>query len=115
VHDEIRSVGAEITAKEVRLAQLTTRGRYLDFLGGGQAEKDDDELREDCIICMGSSDDTHGLLLECGHFFCAVSLYIYLSFSLVGSSIEDGKLIVLVLLQGVSVFTKSRVSFLSPR
>lgn len=73
IQEDITACSAEINAKELRLAQLTVRGRYLEFLGK-QATKDDDELREDCIICMGSSDDTHGLLLSCGHFFCAVSI-----------------------------------------
>lgn len=55
---------------EGKLARMVVKGRYLQNLG--TKEMDDDELREDCIICMGSSDAKHAVLLECGHFFCKV-------------------------------------------
>lgn len=65
----------EIVTKEIRLARMTTRGRYLDFLDAKQRDGvDADTIREDCLICMGSSEDAYGVLLDCGHFFCAVSL-----------------------------------------
>jgi len=48
---------------------LTVKGRFLAYLGTKQDEGMED-VRDECIICMGSSDDTKGVLLECGHFFC---------------------------------------------
>ena len=50
---------------------MAVKGRFLDYLGS--KENIDEEIREDCIICMGSSEDEKAVLLECGHFFCLVS------------------------------------------
>ncbi|ORY26908.1 SNF2 family N-terminal domain-domain-containing protein [Naematelia encephala] len=65
---EIREAQNRINEQELKLARLTTRGRFLQYLG--TRDKTEDEIRDDCIICMGSSDDTHAVLLGCGHFFC---------------------------------------------
>jgi E3 ubiquitin-protein ligase SHPRH len=64
--------GTAINEAEAKLTHMTIKGRYLQYLG--TKEQGDDELREDCIICMGSSDDTQAVILECGHFFCNVGL-----------------------------------------
>lgn len=69
---KIERCNQEIQNKELHLAQLSIRGRYLETLSAN-TDKNEEELREDCIICMGSSEDAHGMLLDCGHFFCAVS------------------------------------------
>jgi E3 ubiquitin-protein ligase SHPRH len=68
---EIKEAGDEIITLETRLAQCQVKSRYLNYLGTKQ--ESDDELKDDCIICFGSSDDTRGTLLDCGHFFCLVS------------------------------------------
>ena len=49
---------------------MVVKGRFLQYLG--TREQGVEELKEDCIICMGSSDDNQAVLLECGHFFCNV-------------------------------------------
>ena len=72
VNAEIEECTNKITDLDIKLARMVVKGRYLQYLG--TKEHDEDELREDCIICMGSSDDKHGVLLECGHFYCQVSL-----------------------------------------
>lgn len=71
LQEEIDKQTAQITVEETKLARLIVKGRFLTYLG--QKQGDADELREDCIICMGSSDDHKAVLLECGHFFCTVS------------------------------------------
>ena len=58
---------------EAKLARMVIKGRFLSYLGTREQNKD--ELKEDCIICMGSSDDNQGILLGCGHFFCQVSRF----------------------------------------
>lgn len=68
---EIKDASEEIDSMEVKLARMVVKGRYLQYLGS--KDQDAEELREDCIICMGSSDDSSAVLLECGHFFCEVS------------------------------------------
>lgn len=68
---EIKEASDEIIAHETRLAQCQVKSRYLNYLGTKQ--ESDDDLKDDCIICFGSSDDTNGVLLQCGHFFCTVS------------------------------------------
>jgi hypothetical protein len=68
---DIEACTERIMFSEAKLTRMTVKGRFLQYLG--TKEQGDDELREDCIICMGSSDDTHAVLLECGHFFCNVS------------------------------------------
>lgn len=55
----------------MKLAKMAVKGRYLHYLGTKQHEEDD--IREDCIICFGSSDDNQAVLLQCGHYFCLVS------------------------------------------
>jgi len=69
---EIDEADQEILSLETRLARCQVKSRYLKHLG--DKENTDEELRDDCIICFGSSDDTKGILLACGHFFCLVSL-----------------------------------------
>lgn len=49
---------------------MAVKGRYLHYLGTKQHEEED--IREDCIICFGSSDDNQAVLLQCGHYFCLV-------------------------------------------
>ncbi|WWC67711.1 uncharacterized protein I206_101623 [Kwoniella pini CBS 10737] len=65
---ELIDCNKDIDELEVKLARMVVKGRYLQFLGN----KDDDngDIKEDCIICFGSSDDTQAVLLECGHYFC---------------------------------------------
>ncbi|WVQ97832.1 hypothetical protein IAU59_004947 [Kwoniella sp. CBS 9459] len=58
----------EINALEVKLARMVVKGRYLQYLGNKQEGEED--IREDCIICFGSSDDSKAVLLQCGHYFC---------------------------------------------
>jgi len=58
---------------------MVIKGRYLQYIG--TRGEGDDDLREDCIICMGSSDDSQAVLLECGHFFCKVGIRFWLSLS----------------------------------
>lgn len=48
------------------------KSRFLQYLGS--KDQTDAQARDDCIICMGSSDDKHGVILGCGHFFCQVRL-----------------------------------------
>jgi E3 ubiquitin-protein ligase SHPRH len=69
--DDITESRTKVIESETKLARMTVKGRFLQYL----SSKDDgaDELREECIICLGSSDDKNGVLLECGHFFCRVS------------------------------------------
>ncbi|EIW68737.1 hypothetical protein TREMEDRAFT_71902 [Tremella mesenterica DSM 1558] len=65
---DLESINKEITTAEAALARLAVKGRYLEALG--MEERNADELKEDCIVCMGSSDDDRAVLLACGHFFC---------------------------------------------
>lgn len=69
---EIETMTQDIHVLERKLAQMEVKGRYLAFLGS-QGERDVEALRDDCIICMGSSDDKQLVLLGCGHHFCKVS------------------------------------------
>lgn len=65
----IDNATGEITSYEGQLARADRRGRYLNYL----ATRDETEdMRDDCLICMGSSEDKYGIFLECGHFFCDV-------------------------------------------
>nr|XP_019047438.1 E3 ubiquitin-protein ligase SHPRH [Kwoniella bestiolae CBS 10118]OCF26368.1 E3 ubiquitin-protein ligase SHPRH [Kwoniella bestiolae CBS 10118] len=66
---EIDAYTREIDELEVKLARMVVKGRYLQYLGN--KERDHEDIREDCIICFGSSDDTQAVLLECGHYFCS--------------------------------------------
>jgi len=70
--EEIQDAQNEINKSEVKLAKMTVKGRYLQHLGTD--ERNDQELKDECIICMGSSDDTKAVLLDCGHFFCVVCI-----------------------------------------
>ncbi|OCF41195.1 hypothetical protein I317_05025 [Kwoniella heveanensis CBS 569] len=65
---DVETASAEITALEVKLARMVVKGRYLQYLGNKQEGEQD--IREDCIICFGSSDDNKAVLLQCGHYFC---------------------------------------------
>ncbi|WVF70051.1 hypothetical protein IAT40_004838 [Kwoniella sp. CBS 6097] len=65
---ELESCSDEITTLEVKLARMVVKGRYLQYLGNKQ--EGDEDIREDCIICFGSSDDNKAVLLQCGHYFC---------------------------------------------
>jgi E3 ubiquitin-protein ligase SHPRH len=58
---EIDECSTTINGLEVKLARMVVKGRFLQY------------LRDECIICMGSSDDKQAVLLACGHFFCIVS------------------------------------------
>lgn len=69
----MEEVNKEVLALEKKLARMEVKGRYLAFLGS-QGDRDNDTLRDECIICMGSSDDKHVVLLSCGHHFCKVIL-----------------------------------------
>lgn len=71
IKKEIAECSTEIDELELKLTRMVVKGRFLQFLG--TREDGQEELKEDCIICMGSSDDTQAVLLECGHFFCIVS------------------------------------------
>ena len=68
---DITDCSSLIDELELKLTRMTIKGRFLQYLGTRQEGQE--ELKEDCIICMGSSDDTQAVLLECGHFFCVVS------------------------------------------
>lgn len=68
---DIHVVAKEVNELEVKLAKMAVKGRYLHYLGTKQHEEED--IREDCIICFGSSDDNQAVLLQCGHYFCLVS------------------------------------------
>jgi hypothetical protein len=68
---------------EIKLARMVVKGRFLQYLGSKEHQTEDD-LRDECIICMGSSDDQQAVLLACGHFFCIVSDETSLPFSWVG-------------------------------
>lgn len=70
---EIQDAQNDIVKSEAKLAKMAVKGRYLQHLGFEERERQD--LKDDCIICMGSSDDTKAVLLDCGHFFCVVSTY----------------------------------------
>ncbi|OXB37227.1 E3 ubiquitin-protein ligase SHPRH [Cryptococcus neoformans] len=65
---DIHVVAKEVNELEVKLAKMAVKGRYLHYLGTKQHEEED--IREDCIICFGSSDDNQAVLLQCGHYFC---------------------------------------------
>ncbi|WVQ84030.1 hypothetical protein IAT38_006175 [Cryptococcus sp. DSM 104549] len=65
---DIEAAQREVYELEVKLAKMTVKGRYLQYLGTKEGE--DEDIREDCIICFGSSDDTQAVLLQCGHYFC---------------------------------------------
>jgi len=73
---------------------MMVNARYLAYLGT-KDHANADEVRDDCIICMGSSDDTKAVLLDCGHFFCQVSYCVSmitkdkLTISLVSANIAD--------------------------
>lgn len=68
----IQEASGDITRYEGILARADRRGRYLKYLANRDETED---MRDDCLICMGSSDDTYGIFLECGHFFCDVSTF----------------------------------------
>ncbi|WRT65006.1 uncharacterized protein IL334_001947 [Kwoniella shivajii] len=65
---DIEAYSKEIDEFEVKLARMVVKGRYLQYLGTREQEHED--IREDCIICFGSSDDNQAVLLQCGHYFC---------------------------------------------
>jgi E3 ubiquitin-protein ligase SHPRH len=69
---EIDECSTTINGLEVKLARMVVKGRFLQYLGSKEHQTEDD-LRDECIICMGSSDDKQAVLLACGHFFCIVS------------------------------------------
>lgn len=67
---EIEKASVEIVEHETKLVRTLVRGRYLKYL----ADRDGiEDARDDCLICMGGSDDEFGIFLDCGHFFCEVS------------------------------------------
>lgn len=68
--EEINKASIEIIDLEATLARSVVRSRYLKYLA---SREDTENTRDDCLICMGGSDDDWGILLDCGHFFCAVS------------------------------------------
>lgn len=68
LEEDIQTSSHTIDQLEAKLARMAVKGRFLDYLGS--KENIDEEIREDCIICMGSSADEKAVLLECGHFFC---------------------------------------------
>ena len=67
----IENCNKRITEHELKIARMTVKGRFLQYLGSRETNLED--LKEDCIICMGASDDKQGVLLDCGHFYCVVS------------------------------------------
>jgi E3 ubiquitin-protein ligase SHPRH len=70
---EIDEADSDILAYETQIARCQVKSRYLKHLGDKEQQGTEEEMRDDCIICLGSSDDAHGILLPCGHFFCVVS------------------------------------------
>nr|ODN87625.1 hypothetical protein L203_03405 [Cryptococcus depauperatus CBS 7841] len=65
---EIEATQKEVYDLEKKLGRMAVKGRYLHFLG--TKEHDQSDIKENCIICFGSSDDTEAVLLQCGHHFC---------------------------------------------
>ncbi|ODO03141.1 hypothetical protein I350_05986 [Cryptococcus amylolentus CBS 6273] len=65
---DIEAAAQEVNELEVKLAKMAVKGRYLQYLG--TKEHDENDLKEDCIICFGSSDCQEAVLLTCGHYFC---------------------------------------------
>jgi hypothetical protein len=70
---EINEADSDILLYETQIARCQVKSRYLKHLGDKEQQGTEEEMRDDCIICLGSSDDAHGILLPCGHFFCVVS------------------------------------------
>lgn len=68
VRKEIEVKDRQIMDAETTLARWSVRRRYLGFLDAENQSADD--LKENCAICFGTSDDTHAVLLHCGHMFC---------------------------------------------
>lgn len=69
---DIEDAQEEIVEHEVKLAHMVVKARYLQYIGSkDQAEG---QTRDDCIICLGSSDDEDGVILSCGHFYCQVHI-----------------------------------------
>ena len=73
---DIQEADREILALETQIARCQVKGRYLKHLGEKENQGTDQEMRDDCIICLGSSEDDSGILLSCGHFFCVVSPFV---------------------------------------
>jgi E3 ubiquitin-protein ligase SHPRH len=71
LEEDIREAEGKIMDLEVKLTRAIVQSRYLQYLES--RENGEEEMRDDCIICMGSSEDVQGLILGCGHFFCRVS------------------------------------------
>ncbi|WVQ76787.1 hypothetical protein IAR50_006461 [Cryptococcus sp. DSM 104548] len=65
---DIEAAAKEANELEAKLAKMAVKGRYLQYLG--TKEHDENDLKEDCIICFGSSDCQEAVLLTCGHYFC---------------------------------------------
>ncbi|WWC59243.1 uncharacterized protein I303_101793 [Kwoniella dejecticola CBS 10117] len=65
---DLADCSKDIDALEIKLARMVVKGRYLQYLGN--KDEDQEDIKEDCIICFGSSDDTQAVLLACGHYFC---------------------------------------------
>lgn len=72
---EIAKVSAQIDVNEAILTRMIVRGRYLQYLGKTDDGKEVD-VKEECIICFGTSEDTHATLLACGHVFCVVGVHL---------------------------------------
>ncbi|KAL1409743.1 hypothetical protein Q8F55_003740 [Vanrija albida] len=65
---DIAIVDKDVIDGDVLLARMAVRGRYLNFLGSKDNANQD--VHSECSICFGTSDDTHAILLNCGHAFC---------------------------------------------
>lgn len=68
VRKEIEVKDRQIIDAETTLARWSVRRRYLGFLD--VENKNAEDIKENCATCFGTSDDTHAVLLHCGHMFC---------------------------------------------
>ncbi|CAK9783442.1 hypothetical protein CC85DRAFT_282178 [Cutaneotrichosporon oleaginosum] len=72
-----RNVDRMIFESNERLMTLRVRSRFLQSLSGddsGGGANPARDMHEECVVCFGTSDDKHAILLACGHAFC-VSCY----------------------------------------
>ncbi|KAL7424578.1 hypothetical protein Q5752_000262 [Cryptotrichosporon argae] len=64
--DDLSAASQDINSLNTRLATMARKARFLESLAG----KDEADIREECSICFGTSDDKAAYMLGCGHSFC---------------------------------------------
>lgn len=92
VKNAIQGKDKQIMEAETQLARWSVRRRYLAFLD--VENKSADELKEDCAICFGTSDDTHAVLLHCGHMFCVSCFTEYRKSPFIGRKCANCKAVI---------------------